>query len=141
MIIKDLKEKGYLVYQEKYPHVYPHCWRSGDELVFRIVDDHPYPYDKAYIYYSRDQWGLRGESFKNPSDVKMLTVGGSTTDQRYITEGETWQDVMATTLKDSGIDFDAEMQRIQKDFKTLLIKEKDSQNQLINAFKVLGYEL
>jgi type I restriction enzyme M protein len=43
--------------------------------------------------------------------------------------------------KDSGIDFDTEMKRIQKDFKTLLQEEKDSQNQLINAFKVLGYEL
>ena len=28
-----------------------------------------------------------------------------------------------------------------KDFKTLLQEEKDSQNQLINAFKTLGYEL
>ncbi len=43
--------------------------------------------------------------------------------------------------KDSGIDFDTEMKRIQKDFKTLLQEEKDSQNQLINAFKTLGYEL
>jgi len=43
--------------------------------------------------------------------------------------------------KDSGIDFDTEMKRIQKDFKALLQDEKDSQNQLINAFKVLGYEL
>ena len=43
--------------------------------------------------------------------------------------------------KDSGIDFDTEMKRIQTDFKTLLQEEKDSQNQLINAFKVLGYEL
>lgn len=77
----------------------------NSDWVFRIEDDHPYPYDKKNIYYSRDQWGLRGESFKNPSEVKMLTVGGSTTDQRYITEGETWQDVMATTLKDRGIDF------------------------------------
>jgi type I restriction enzyme M protein len=33
------------------------------------------------------------------------------------------------------------MKRIQKDFKTLLIDEKESQNQLMNAFKVLGYEL
>jgi type I restriction enzyme M protein len=33
------------------------------------------------------------------------------------------------------------MKRIQKDFKTLLQEEKESQNQLINAFKVLGYEL
>jgi len=43
--------------------------------------------------------------------------------------------------RDSGIDFDAEMKRIQKDFKTLLQEEKKSQNQLINAFKTLGYEL
>ena len=43
--------------------------------------------------------------------------------------------------RDSGIDFDTEMKRIQKDFKKLLQEEKDSQNQLINAFKVLGYEL
>ena len=38
-IIADLKEKGFLLYQEQYPHVYPHCWRSGDELVFRIVEE------------------------------------------------------------------------------------------------------
>ena len=38
-IIADLKDKGLLLYQEQYPHVYPHCWRSGDELVFRIVDE------------------------------------------------------------------------------------------------------
>ncbi|MDG2397932.1 MAG: class I tRNA ligase family protein, partial [Candidatus Marinimicrobia bacterium] len=38
-IIDDLKEREYLVYVEEYPHVYPHCWRSGDELVFRLVDE------------------------------------------------------------------------------------------------------
>jgi len=43
--------------------------------------------------------------------------------------------------KDSGIDFDTEMKRIQNDFKILLQEEKESQNQLINAFKTLGYEL
>ncbi len=43
--------------------------------------------------------------------------------------------------RDSGIDFDSEMKRIQVDFKTLLKEEKESQEQLINAFKVLGYEL
>jgi type I restriction enzyme M protein len=43
--------------------------------------------------------------------------------------------------RDSGIDFDTEMKRIQKDFKQLLKEEKASQEQLINAFKVLGYEL
>ena len=42
---------------------------------------------------------------------------------------------------DSKIDFDTEMKRIQKDFKVLLNEEKQSQAQLINAFKTLGYEL
>lgn len=43
--------------------------------------------------------------------------------------------------RDSGIDFDTEMKRIQKDFKALLQEEQDSQDQLKNAFKTLGYEL
>ena len=43
--------------------------------------------------------------------------------------------------RDSKIDFDTEMKRIQKDFTILLNEEKQSQDQLINAFKVLGYEL
>jgi len=38
-IIQDLKERGFLVHVEDYPHIYPHCWRSGDELVFRLVDE------------------------------------------------------------------------------------------------------
>ena len=38
-IIDYLKDKEFLLYQEDYPHVYPHCWRSGDELVYRSVDE------------------------------------------------------------------------------------------------------
>ena len=36
-IIEDLKSRDYLLYVEEYPHVYPHCWRSGDELVFVLL--------------------------------------------------------------------------------------------------------
>jgi len=43
--------------------------------------------------------------------------------------------------RESGIDFNTEMKRIQQEFKELLKEEKASQEQLINAFKVLGYEL
>ncbi|GIR23005.1 hypothetical protein CM15mP37_05100 [bacterium] len=39
LILNDLKERNLLFYAEDYPHVYPHCWRSGDELVFRLVDE------------------------------------------------------------------------------------------------------
>ena len=38
-IIENLRDRELLVYAEEYPHVYPHCWRSGDELVFRLVDE------------------------------------------------------------------------------------------------------
>ena len=38
-IIQDLKDRSLLLYAEDYPHIYPHCWRSGDELVFKQVDE------------------------------------------------------------------------------------------------------
>ena len=38
-IIAALKERGFLLAQEKYPHIYPHCWRTGDELVYRLVEE------------------------------------------------------------------------------------------------------
>jgi isoleucyl-tRNA synthetase len=38
-VFEQLKEKHLLVNVEQYPHIYPHCWRTGDELVFRLVDE------------------------------------------------------------------------------------------------------
>jgi len=42
---------------------------------------------------------------------------------------------------DNTIDFDKEMKRIQKEFKNLLAEEMESQDELRNAFKGLGYEI
>ena len=39
LVFDTLKENHKLVYVEQYPHIYPHCWRTGDELVFRLVDE------------------------------------------------------------------------------------------------------
>ena len=39
LVCEKLREKGLLVAVEMYPHIYPHCWRTGDELVFRLVDE------------------------------------------------------------------------------------------------------
>ena len=38
-ILDYLKNNESLIYKEQYPHVYPHCWRSGDELVYKMVDE------------------------------------------------------------------------------------------------------
>lgn len=43
--------------------------------------------------------------------------------------------------RDLELDFDKEMKRIQEEFKELLKDEKQSQKELIEAFKGLGYEL
>ena len=39
LVFEKLKAKHLLVNVEQYPHIYPHCWRTGDELVFRLVDE------------------------------------------------------------------------------------------------------
>jgi len=50
-----------------------------------------YDNDGRSVEYRRDAYALRGE-YKSPSEIGILTVGGSTTDQKYVSEGETWQD-------------------------------------------------
>lgn len=39
LVFDELRKKNLLVAVEDYPHIYPHCWRTGDELVFRLVDE------------------------------------------------------------------------------------------------------
>ncbi len=38
-IFENLREKGYFYQTESYQHVYPHCWRCGTELIFRLVNE------------------------------------------------------------------------------------------------------
>jgi len=38
-IIDDLQRKGVFYHVEPYSHRYPHCWRCGTPLLFRLVDE------------------------------------------------------------------------------------------------------
>jgi len=38
-VVADLDERGLLVGKETYAHSYPHCWRCGTQLIFRLVDE------------------------------------------------------------------------------------------------------
>ena len=38
-VVEVLREKGMLYAEQDYEHRYPHCWRCGTELVFRLVDE------------------------------------------------------------------------------------------------------
>jgi hypothetical protein len=53
---------------------------------------------------SRDEFGLRG-ACKDPKDITILTLGGSTTDLRLISDGKTYQDVLQALLREEmGVD-------------------------------------
>jgi len=53
------------------------------------------------IKYSRDWHGLRGQ-YPIPSSIAFLAVGGSTTDDGFITDGQTWCDILQKTFQQNG---------------------------------------
>ena len=38
-IFAQLRETGFFYRKQRYTHRYPHCWRCGSELVYRLVDE------------------------------------------------------------------------------------------------------
>ena len=48
--------------------------------------------------YTRDKYGLRGNCAAN-NTAEIVTIGGSTTDQKYISDGKTWQDALQQELR------------------------------------------
>ena len=39
LVVAHLERGGWLLRQEPHEHRYPHCWRCGTELIFRLVDE------------------------------------------------------------------------------------------------------
>lgn len=78
-------------------------WDRTSEL--NIIRSREITYDTQEIYgkklasvrYTRDNFGLRSGCSK-VSDIDILTIGGSTTDQRYVPDGMTYQDVLQSLL-------------------------------------------
>lgn len=85
------------------PYVLPNPSKYDRTAVF-----HQEFYEPAgSVTYVRDKFGLRG--VHGPlSSVQLVTVGGSTTDQTFLTEGATWQDVIrertGISIANGGID-------------------------------------
>lgn len=53
------------------------------------------------ITFRRDRFGLRGGP-KNPADIDVLAVGGSTTIERYLDETDTWTAALQRLLREAG---------------------------------------
>ena len=54
--------------------------------------------------YTRDHYGLRGE-YGDVRDIDMVTLGGSTAEQRYVDDSETWQATLQKKLSVAGKNF------------------------------------
>lgn len=86
-------------------------WLREDEWsktrTINIIRDVQINYDVENIYgkdlprvtYTRDKNGLRG-TCSEAKDISVLTLGGSTTDQRYISDGKTYQDSLQALLSE-----------------------------------------
>ena len=91
---------------------------AGTEILLRLTDDgwgstvrlniirnRTYQFDVSKLYdndpptisYHRNQYGLRDDC-ASPAAIDILTVGGSTTDQRYVAQEATFQSVMERDL-------------------------------------------
>nr|VFK19163.1 MAG: GDSL-like Lipase/Acylhydrolase family [Candidatus Kentron sp. LPFa]VFK33648.1 MAG: GDSL-like Lipase/Acylhydrolase family [Candidatus Kentron sp. LPFa] len=57
-----------------------------------------YPTDVSVTDYVRNEYGLRDDC-ENPDDIEILTIGGSTTDQRYVPFEFTYQTVLQQRLR------------------------------------------
>ena len=77
-ILEDLKNRGFLIYVEDYPHIYPHCWRSGDELVFRLVDE----------WYINMDW--RGKIKKVVDDINWIPEWGQEREHEWLDNMGDW---------------------------------------------------
>jgi len=64
------------------------------------IDD-LYKNNGAPINYTRDELGFRG-IYESLSKIDILTIGGSTTNQLYIDDSETWQSHMKRFFSESG---------------------------------------
>lgn len=66
--------------------------RTYDLVVSSVYDS-----KTATIRYQRDKYGLRDDCV-SPAAIDILTLGGSTTDQRFIAEQDSYQAVMESDL-------------------------------------------
>ncbi|MBF0165439.1 MAG: SGNH/GDSL hydrolase family protein [Magnetococcales bacterium] len=79
-------------------------WEAANRL--NIIRDRHVVYQVGNLYgsgmesvvYSRDAHGVRGRC-KGSDRIRILSVGGSTTDQRYIGDGQTFQDGLQERLE------------------------------------------
>ncbi len=83
---------GNLNSKNKLDCVYLLCERQ-----FKLETQFHYNLPNYVIDYQRDEFGFRDREGKL-SEIDILTIGGSTTDERFITDAETWSKKLENSL-------------------------------------------
>ena len=121
-----------------------------DEILFMDLRRWGSEYEKSFVELTSDDITKVAENYHNWQQTSVETKYKNIPEYCY---SATFEEVKKNDFslvpskyiefvdRDSTIEFDTEMQRIQKEFKTILSEEVDSQNQLRTAFKGLGYEI
>ena len=78
-IFENLRQKGYFYQTESYQHVYPHCWRCGTELIFRLVDE--------WFISMRD---LRERMMRFTPDIRWIPGFGLDREMDWLRNMEDW---------------------------------------------------
>lgn len=85
-------------------------WIFGSELEklnlilnerYEFSANNLYKTNEKSITYTRDRYGLRGD-YPKTSQIDILTIGGSATDQRYLSDDKTWQVVIEKNFLTQG---------------------------------------
>ena len=80
LILERLKERGFHVADERYPHVYPHCWRTGEELIFRLVDE----------WLIRMDWRDEIKAVVETIDWRPESIGGERRELEWLDNMRDW---------------------------------------------------
>ena len=79
LILKDMEKRDFVYKIENYRHRYPHCWRCGEELVFRLVDE---------WYIKADE--IRSKLIKENAKIKWYPEYGKTRQKDWFDNMSDW---------------------------------------------------
>jgi type I restriction enzyme M protein len=121
-----------------------------NEVLFMDLRQWGVPFEKLFIEFTAEEITKVSENYHNWQQTDYKTTYKNVPEYCYSATIEEIKNndfalvpsrYIEFVDRDSEIDFQKEMSRIQKDFKILMNDERKSQEELIKAFKILGYEI
>ena len=78
-VLQDMEKNGFVYKINPYKHRYPHCWRCGEELIFRLVDE----------WYIKSE-GIKDALIKENKKIKWFPEYGKVRQEDWFKNMEDW---------------------------------------------------